>query len=123
MYISDVFKPVAVEPGDIPRLVKHPLELFKYVGNTVRNDLPSIESLEVRDVYIGKESSGVLVEYLVEYEKGRISIKLVDSEDPEKNTLQILRTRAKEKLWKVTGSDHRNAVLQVSERYFELLAT
>lgn len=89
IYVLDNLREVSLDP----RLVlesRNPLDLFKQIENYVLEEVENIENVEVTNYY--RSSKGdVLIEYIVEFDKGRISVKLIVSSNPVETLIDFYK--------------------------------
>lgn len=82
-------------------LRKTPSKLFDGIKNIVENELGTIKSVKVYEIYFNPTEFEVLIEYVVECDVGKVSVKLIYSENPQNSEnpnalLQVLESRAPE---------------------------
>jgi len=88
VYVLDEFKPVNISANELLNLLKEdPLKVFEVIKNALAGFIRDAKSVKVYDIYREPSSSALLVEYIVECEAGRVSVKVICSEHPE----QVLR--------------------------------
>jgi len=82
VYVFDEFKPLDIDRGTLFKLAeKDPLKLFELVKKVLL-DVKGISNVKVYDIYFDPHNLELLIEYLVTYKLGEVSVKVIHSQDP-----------------------------------------
>ena len=85
VYVFDEFKPINIDTDELFDLFeKDPLKLFENVKEILAaNDVKEIKNVRVYKIFHDRGGSELLIEYLVDCELGRISVKIIRSRSPK----------------------------------------
>jgi len=87
LYLLDEFTPLGIDSQQLPELAESPYRLFELVRGVVEERVGRVERVKLYKTYIDSATLELLIEYIVEFEHGELSIKLIHSNNPTK-TLQ-----------------------------------
>ena len=85
VYVLDEFKPIDIDVDKLLKLFKKdPSKLFEDVKEVLAEiNVKEIKDVRVYETYHNPDSSELLIEYLVNYELGMISVKIIYSRSPK----------------------------------------
>jgi len=87
LYLLDEFTPLDIDSSELLELSESPYKLFELVRGAVEERVGRVERVELYKTYIDPATLELLIEYIVEFEHGELSIKIIRSDNPVK-TLQ-----------------------------------
>jgi len=87
LYLLDEFTPLDVDSQQLLELTESPYRLFELVRGVVEERIGRVERVKLYKAYIDPATLELLIEYIVEFERGELSIKVIHSNNPTK-TLQ-----------------------------------
>jgi len=83
VYLLDLFIPLDLLPEEImSSFEKDVLKPFELVKGIVKRELGDIKEVRFYNSYTS--SNGFLIEYLVDFRCGQVSVKIICAEDPRK---------------------------------------
>jgi len=87
LYLLDEFTPLDIDPSQLLELAESPYKLFELVRGAVEERVGRVEKVKLYRIYIDPATLELLIEYIVEFEHGELSVKVIYSNNPTK-TLQ-----------------------------------
>jgi len=87
LYMLDEFTPLDIDSSQLLELAESPYRLFELVREAVEERIGRVERVKLYRVYMDPSTLELLIEYIVEFEHGEISVKIINSNNPTK-TLQ-----------------------------------
>jgi len=87
LYLLDEFTPLDIDSQQLLELAETPYKLFELVRGAIEERIGRVERVKLYKTYIDPSTLELLIEYIVEFEHGELSVKIIYSNSPTK-TLQ-----------------------------------
>jgi len=89
----DKFFPLEISFGELAELYdENPMKIFELIKSLVENVLGSkVEYAKLYKTFLDLKQGIALIEYIVNFEKGSISIKVVHAENPIKAIMEYYK--------------------------------
>jgi len=82
LYMLDEFTPLDVDSQRLLELAESPHRLFELVRGAVEERIGRVERVKLYRVYLDPATLELLIEYVVEFEHGELSVKVIRSSSP-----------------------------------------
>jgi len=87
LYLLDEFTLLDLDSSQLLELAESPYKLFELVRGAVEERVGRVEGIKLYRIYLDPATLELLIEYIVEFEHGELSAKIIHSNNPTK-TLQ-----------------------------------
>jgi len=77
LYLLDEFTLLDIDSSQLLELAESPYKLFELVRGAVEERIGRVERVKLYRVYVDMSTLELLIEYIVEFELGEISIKII----------------------------------------------